>query len=463
MGKRNRAVRKRNIDLLEGPVGSTLLRLAGPMTLGFVAVILFNVVDTFWVGRLGATELAAMSFTFPVIFFIMSIAIGIGVGMTAVVARVIGEGDSKQVRRLTTDGLFLANVIVVIVAISGLVTIRPLFGALGASPDIIDLIQAYMVPWYLGIGFLVIPMVGNAAIRATGDTKTPSLIMIIAGGLNLILDPLLIFGIGPFPRLELQGAAIASVIAYAVTFVAALWILGKREHMLDLSRPPARLVMESWRRILYVGAPAAGTQMLVPLGNGILTRLVSGFGPDAVAAFGVGARIESLSLIGLMALSASIAPFVGQNLGARSFSRVRAALRFTVRTSLVYGLVAATVLALLSRVIASLFSSDPLVVDLTSSYLYLVPISYGMFGVMFAVTAMFNAVNQPLKSTLIISMRLFVFAVPLAFAGSLLWGVPGLFLGIAIANVLVGAAALVLKRQYFRLLLETATQGQTRN
>ena len=119
------------INLLEGRVGPTLLRLAGPMTLGFVAIVLFNVVDTFWVGRLGARELAAMSFTFPVVFFLMSVAIGMGIGVTAVVSRLIGERDDGRVCRVTTDGLFLANALVVVFAFGGLATIRPLFAALG--------------------------------------------------------------------------------------------------------------------------------------------------------------------------------------------------------------------------------------------------------------------------------------------------------------------------------------------
>ena len=436
--------------MLDGPVGSTLLRLAAPMVLGLVAVVLFNVVDTFWVGRLGARELAAMSFTFPVVFLIMSIAMGMGIGVTSVVSRVIGAGKSDEVCRLTTDGLLLANAMVVVVALVGLATINPVFRALGAPPDIVALIRQYMVPYYIGVGFIVIPMTGNAAIRATGDTRTPSLIMIIAGGVNIVLDPLLIFGIGPFPRLELQGAAIATVIAYMVTFVAAFWILWKREHMLEFSRPRVRDVLASWSRILYIGVPAAGTQMLVPLGTGILTRIVSGFGPEAVAAFGVGTRIESLSLIGPMALASSFAPFVGQNLGAKNCRRIRSGLRFSILTSLVYGAVMAIALAILARPIASVFTKESDVVELIVRYLSVVPVSYGLFGGMFAVNATFNASNHPLRAALVISFRLFVLAVPLALLGSMWNGVPGIFGGIAAANIVIGVIAILMARSFLR-------------
>jgi putative MATE family efflux protein len=436
------------INLLEDPVGRTLLRLAGPLVVGLAAVILFNVVDTFWVGRLGARELAAMSFTFPVVFLLMSMAIGLGVGVTSVVSRVIGEGDTERVCRFTTDGLFLANIVVVVFAITGLLTIGPVFRVLGASTEMIALIRRYMVPWYIGIGFIVIPMVGNAAIRATGDTKTPSIVMLIAGGVNMILDPLLIFGLGPFPRLELQGAAIATVIAYTVTFFAAIWILSRREHMLDFSRPRMRDVLESWARILYVAVPAAGTQMLLPLGTGILTRIVAGFGPDAVAAYGVGTRIESLSLIGPMALSSSVTPFVGQNLGARKNERVRASLRFATQASLVYGAIMALLLALVAHPLAALFSVDNRVVETITLYLYVVPVSYGLFSVMFAVNSTFNAANRPMVSALIISVRLFALAVPLALVGSVFAGVRGIFAGISVANVIVGGLAFLVARRF---------------
>jgi putative MATE family efflux protein len=429
-----------------------MLDLAWPMVFGMLSVILFNVVDTIYVGRLGTHQLAAMSFTFPVVFLVMSIAMGMGVGVTSVISRVIGQGDPAQVRRLTTDGLFLANTIVVLVAIGGLLTIAPLFGAMGAGPDIVDLIRRYMVPWYAGIGFIVIPMVGNSAIRATGDTRTPSLIMIMAGGLNIVLDPLLIFGPGPFPRLELQGAAVATVFAYSMTFVASLWILSRRERMIDFSRPRFADVLQSWRRILYVGVPAAGTNMLIPLAAGILTRMVSGFGAVAVASYGAGTRVEGLSMIGIHALFSALSPFVGQNFGAGKHDRVRQALRFTTRVALGYGLAMAALLAVLARPIGSLFNSDPDVVTGIAHYLRIVPVSYGFLGAMFLVNSMFNAVNLPLRSAMLIVLRLFVLAVPLAWVGSRIYGVNGLFGGIAAANVLVGITAYGVSRRFLALL-----------
>jgi putative MATE family efflux protein len=440
--------------LLEGPIASTLVRMALPMAFGMAAIILFNVVDTLYVGRLGATDLAAMSYTFPVMFMLMHVAVGLGIGLVAVVSRVIGQGDHRRVRRLTSDGLILANTVVVVMAIAGFVSIDPLFRALGAGENLVALIKSYMLWLYAGVGLLVIPIVGNSAIRATGDTKTPAIIMAVAGVVNIALDPLLIFGIGPFPRLELQGAAIATVISWAVTFVAALWILGRRLRMIDFSIPRPGELWRSWKAILYVGVPAAATQVLVPVAAGIVTRIVSGFGPVAVAAFGVGTRLEAFAMIGVFSLGSAMAPFIGQNYGARNSSRLRGAIRFSGVTSVAFGATAFLILAVLARPVAALFSNQQEVVTLIVRYLRIMPIGYAFYGFVLLVMSSFNALNRPIASAGLNVIRLFIFGVPLAYLGSRFLGVSGIFSGLVIANVVTALIAYGAIRKFLAVVDE---------
>ena len=192
-----------------------------------MAILLFAIVDTLYIGRLGAEPLAAMGFIFPINFVVMNLTRGLGIGVTSTIARAIGEGNQPKVQRLATDGLGLAVLIVTCLALIGLTQLNTIFSLLGAERDMLALISDYMIPWCLGVGFLIIPMIGVGILRATGDTKTPAIIMTIAGLINIVLDPLLIFGIGPFPRLELQGAALATVVSWVVAFAASLWILWK--------------------------------------------------------------------------------------------------------------------------------------------------------------------------------------------------------------------------------------------
>ena len=434
--------------LLQGPVGKTLTSLAVPMAFGIVSIILFTVVDTVYIGRLGAEPLAAMGFTFPISYIVMSIAMGLSVGTSSTIARAIGEGHQLRVQRLATDGLGLAFLIVTCFSLIGLTNLNTIFSLMGAKGEILELISDYMIPWCLGVGLLVIPMVGNGAIRATGDTKTPATIMIIAGIVNIVLDPFLIFGIGPFPRLELQGAALATVFSWAMAFTASLWILGKREGMIRLPIFDPKYSFDSWKRILYIGIPAAGTNMMEPLSMAVITRMISEYGEEAVAAFGVGGRLEALSLIGLWALSTAITPFIGQNFGAGNYDRIRAALRFGVKFSLIWGGAAFTVLYLLSGIIAPIFNDNKAVIASIVLFLQIIPISYAMYGISALVNSMFNALGKPLQASLVIILHLFVFVLPLAYLGSKVYGLKGIFIGIAVGNAVVGIIAYLMAQKF---------------
>ena len=434
--------------LLQGPVGKTLISLAIPMAFGIVSIILFTVVDTFYIGRLGAEPLAAMGFTFPISYIVMSIAMGLSVGTSSTIARAIGEGQQLRVQRLATDGLGLAFLIVTCFSLIGLTNLNTIFSLMGAKGEILKLISDYMIPWCLGVGLLVIPMVGNGAIRATGDTKTPATIMIIAGLVNIILDPFLIFGIGPFPRLELRGAALATVISWAVAFIASLWILGKRERLIRLPVFDPKHTFDSWKRILYIGVPAAGTNVMEPLSMAVITRMISGYGEEAVAAFGVGGRLEALSLIGIWALSTAMTPLVGQNFGAGNSDRIRAALRFGVKFSLIWGGVVFAALYLLAGIIAPIFNDNQAVITSVILFLQIIPISYAMYGISTLANSMFNALGKPLQASLIIILHLFVFVLPLAYLGSKAYGLKGIFVGIAVGNAVVGIIAYLMVQKF---------------
>jgi putative MATE family efflux protein len=417
------------------------------MVIGIAAILFFNLVDTFWVGQLGAIQLAAMGFTFPVVMVVTNLTIGLSIGSTAVIAATLGEGRPEETRRLTTDALALALCLVVGVSTVGMLTIDPLFRALGAGEETLPYIREYMTPWYLGVGFLVIPMVGNGAIRATGDTKTPSIVMVIAGLVNAGVDPLLIFGWGPVPALGLKGAAYATIASYTVSMAAAAWLLIRREKLISFRLPTVSDVVASWRRILRIGLPAAGTNLLTPLAAGAITRIVSSHGPEAVAAYGAGTRIEGLAMMGVYALTAALTPFVGQNHGAGQVERIRATLRFNVKAATVWGLGAAALLAALAHPLATLLNEDPAIVRYTRLFLWIVPLSYVPYGIALLVAAMYNAMEMPLKATLLAALRLIVLAVPLAWIGSELGGTPGIFAGIVAANVIMGiTAALVVRK-----------------
>jgi putative MATE family efflux protein len=445
----------RKAVLIQGAVGRTLVNLTWPMVFGILGMVTFNLVDTFFVGRLGIRELAALSFTFPVIMAVSSLALGLGIGTASLVSRAIGEGDERQVKRLTTDSLILSTLIVVTFVVAGQLTIKPLFRALGAAPDIVPLILRYMRIWLWGMIFVVVPMVGNSAIRATGDTRTPSAIMLVAVSINLVLDPLLIFGWGPFPRMELAGAALTTVFARATVFFVSLYILIRRDRMLTARLFPFREIVASWKRLLYIGLPAAGTRMIFPLTVGVLTRIVASYGSSAVAAYGVATRIEFFALAVLAALSSVIGPFVGQNWGAREFRRARTGVRLSERFCLFWGIGLCLLLQAAARPLAAVFNPDPEVIHGIVLYLRIVPWMFGFQGILLVLANVLNVLERPLQAAAMIFAQMFVFCIPLAYLGSSLWGVWGVFAAVAVAYGLGGVAAHLLARRALKPPLPT--------
>ena len=434
--------------LATGPVGAHLVRMSVPMMAGILSIMVFNLVDTFYLGRYSTEALTAITFTFPVVTTLGSLALGLGVGVSAVVANAIGTGDRLLVQRLTTDGLLLSVGTVTAFALTGLATIDPLFTALGAEETFRLLARDYMEIWYWTMGLVVIPMVGNSAIRATGDTRTPSLVMMVAAGTNAALDPLLIFGLGPFPEMGIRGAALATALSRGLTMVAALYILGVREKLLSRRSMTIANVLASWRRILHVAVPAAATRMVMPVGTGVLTRMIAAYGAPAVAAFGVGSRVGMFAFSIVMAEAAALAPFIGQNLGARLPERVRRATRLSAGFGLAYGLLVWLVLATAARPIALLFNEHAEVVEKAVSYFRIVSIGAGGMALAALAGSALNAMLQPRTSALLTLLQMFGLTLPLAWLGSRWIGLDGIFWSQAVAPLVAGAVSvLVLRRR----------------
>ena len=200
--------------MLEGNIKQTLMNMTLPMVMGMLMLMTFGLVDTFFVSLLGTQELAAISFTFPVTFTVISLNIGLGIGISAVIGRLLGSNDHANARLVATAALMTVLCLVGLLSVIGFLTIDPIFILLGASPELLIHIHDYMSIWYIGAIFLALPMSGNSVLRASGDTKTPSMIMAAGGAINALLDPLLIFGYGPIEGMGITGAAIATAIAW---------------------------------------------------------------------------------------------------------------------------------------------------------------------------------------------------------------------------------------------------------
>ncbi|RMF97040.1 MAG: MATE family efflux transporter, partial [Gammaproteobacteria bacterium] len=248
--------------LTQGPIGQSIRSLMLPMMLGMLALISYNVVDTFFIGQLGTLELAAISFTFPVGFIVGAITMGFGIGTSSVVSRLFGANERDEAARVTLHAILLGVITGACMVALGLATIDPLFRLLGADDSTLPIIHRYMRIYYLGGVFLVLPMITNSVLRAAGDAKTPATLMTISAILNVVLDAILIFGLLGFPALGVEGAALATVLANIGTMLASISIVYFREKLISFGGLAPQLLLDSWRRILHVGIPSMTSSLV---------------------------------------------------------------------------------------------------------------------------------------------------------------------------------------------------------
>jgi len=400
-----------------------------------------------FIGQLGTQPLAAIAFTFPAVMFLTSIALGIGIGTSSVIARGVGGGDRTDAQRLGTHSLLLVSATMLALSVLGLLTIDPVFRALGAGPELLPLIHSYLQIYYPSVLLFTLTMVAGNIMRANGRANVPGLVMTLGAFANLALDPILIFGWFGAPRMELAGAATAAAITRFATAGILLYCV-VRDDLVVVERLFQDFA-ESSRRILQVGLPAMATQLIGPVSAAVVTRLLAAHGEVVVAAFGVASRIEAVAVMLLFALSGSIGPFVGQNWGANQPQRVREGLTVAYRFCVIWGLVAAALLWFFGGDLAALVDDSSSVVTTAAFYLAMVPWSYGLWGMLMMASASFNALGKPLPSTMLSFSRMFLIYVPLALLLDNLYGYPGIFIATATSNALGGMLGYLWFRQRY--------------
>ena len=427
------------------------------MIIGMLLLFTFSLVDTLFISFLGTEALAAISFTFPVTFTIMSLAIGLGIGASAVVGKYLGRSEYEKAKEASTVINYISLLLAAIVVVVCWFFMDSIFHLMGARESLMPSIREYMLVWFPGSIMIVCIMTGNSILRACGDTKTPSILMAGAGLINAILDPIFIFGLGPIPAMGIQGAAWATVIAWGVCYFYLMYILVIQKELVSGSLPSRPTMLSSGREMLRIGVPAAGANMMTPLAAGIMTAIAASFGDEAVAAFGVGARLEPMATLIVLAMSSSLPPLISQNFGAGKINRVEEAYRLSIKFILGWQMLVYVVLALGAGLIASTFSDDPEVIGTIKLFLWILPLGYGMQGIIILTNSSLNALHRPMSALYLSSARFFVFYVPLAYVGSQWFGLVGFFGGALCGNLLMAAISL----RTFNTAISGEQQNQT--
>lgn len=427
--------------LVSGDIGQHLVRQTTPAIIGVAAIMSVGVIDAYFIGQLGAKELAAISFIFPVITALQSLGVGVMVGINSVVSRALGEGDHDRALARANLGLMLGLGAGAVLGLLLFALRQPLFQLMQADADVLPLIDLYMKPYAFGFILMMTMMAANGVLRGQGAAKSNTAVLVIYSIVNWVLDPLLITGAFGVPGFGVAGAAYATIGGWIVAIVAAFWLLERNDLPLRPASVKGCRVAHQIKAIARVAGPAAFTNSINPAGLAVLTSLLAAEGSAAVAGFGAGGRLQSFAVVPLLALSGSIGAIVGQNWGARQYDRARRALVLAGLFCLGYGLVAALVLFALRDWFAALFSDDAQTLEATSAYLAISVWGYAGYGVLIVVNGSLNAIDRASNALALSLARVLLVMVPVAWLARGALGTQAIYLAELAANLVGGLAA----------------------
>jgi len=336
----------------------------------------FHTVDTFWIGRyLGADSLAAVTGSIFWIWLVISIGEMVSIGVDAIAARRHGERRPREAARAVGDGVLFGAGLGLCIALLSPLLMSSLFAVMQTNAAVTDIGARYLGAYLLGMPLIFAFFAVDAAFRAAGDTRTPLYILLFTTAVGLLLDPLLILGAGPIPAQGVRGAALATIVPRGVACVVGVWLL-RRRGMIAVSAPR----LDVWAQIARIGAPAATTGVVFSFIYVILTRTTTQFGTPALAALGLGFRVESIVYVVSVGAGAAVAAIVGQSLGAGDAERARKAGWGAVQFVSAIGAVMALITVLIPEQLAALFTTDAAVVAEAARYLRIAAFSQLFLG-----------------------------------------------------------------------------------
>jgi len=402
-------------DFTRGSIPRHLIIFAIPMFLGNLLQALYNTVDSIWVGRfVGHEALAAVSISFPVIFALVALVMGIAMATTTLVAQYAGAGDSTMVRRTVGNSLTLLALTGSAAAVIGFVYRVPLLQLINTPPEVLDMASSYLGIFLAGLPLMFIYNATSGVLRGLGDSRTPLVFLAYAVVTNMALDPLFILGLGPLPAMGVRGAALATVLSQGVASILSLQFLLRSRDLLRLDRSLLRLDRRLTRLTLIIGLPAGLQQTLVSLSMLAVNSIVNTFGAAVVAGYGAGLRLDQFAFMPAMTLGLAVTALVGQNLGAGKQERVSATVRFGVLITTAIAIAVGLLVVVFARPLLTMFTTDPRVVEVGRGYLLFAAPAFVPFGLMFVLSGVLRGAGDTVPAMLITVASLWLVRVPLA-------------------------------------------------
>ncbi len=411
-----------------------LVYMTIPVIIGMLITFIFQLADTYFIGKLGVDRLAAMSFTYPIYILFIGLFMGMSSGVSSTVAKALGEKNIVKAKSLAAISLTVFVIIGLFLGIIGFVLITPLFKLLGANNDIIGYLHEYMGIMFPGFFLLVGTLIGNSILMAKGIMIPTTLIMAIGGIINIFLDYFLIFGIGKITAMGISGAALATIISWLITFILMTILLIKEKMVsfkvfLNLNKTVSGL-----KEVFKIGMPSVVAQILNPVAISVITRFIAYSGDSAIASYGIVTKVESLGLTVILALSVILTPFIARLYGAKETYNIEKVIAYSGRITVYWSLLLYLTFILFGKNIIFNFTDNLDVITNSKIYFYIVGLSLPAFGLSHVTTSIFNGAQMPGLSLKLTMVKSLIFTIPLAILGSFI-GLYGIFVGISLANI----------------------------
>jgi putative MATE family efflux protein len=434
------AVRGTNADYTRIPLRRAVFLLAVPMVLELVLESTFAVVDIFFVAQLGASAVATVGLTEAYLFLLYSVAIGLSMAVTAIVARRIGERRSEEASLSAVQSIALAVLISVPFALAGIFWAQDLLRLIGGDGWVVEHGYRYM-QWALGGNAVILLLfVINAIFRGAGDAAAAMRVLWVANALNIALDPILIFGLGPVPAMGVEGAAIATTIGRGAGVLMQLWIILKGSEHLSVTRNALRLHGATMLQIVRTSLGGIGQMVIAMTAWIFLVRILAIVSTEAVAGATIAMRIMMFTLMPAWGMSNAAATLVGQNLGAGEPARAEAAVWRIGWMNMAFTLAVSAVFFIAHDAVIGLFTQDPAIVAIGGEWLSILAYSYFVYGWWMVSVQAFNGAGDTMTPTWINLVFFWLIQIPLAWvlAVPMGWAHSGVFWAVFISETGVG-------------------------
>ncbi len=435
---------KKSNNLTEGSIFKTLIALSVPIIFANILQTAYQLTDIFWVGRLGTNAVAAVSISFPIIFLVISLGVGLAIAGTILVSQSKGKESREEVDHITSQTLLIAVPVSIFLATVGFVSSPFLIHLMGAEKAVFSEAVSYIQISFIGIVFMFIYMVFQSLMRGVGEVKIPMYIVLGSFLLNLILDPLFIFGYGAVHSFGVSGAAVASIISQGLAAGIGISLLLKGKYQIQLHTNDLKPDWSLIKKMFKIGFPASIELSTRALGMTVMTILVATFGTLALAAYGIGSKVLSLVIIPAMGLSMATSTLVGQNIGAGKTKRVEKIVKLSTALGFAFLTIVGILVFVFARQISAVFiPGEADTIQSVALFVKIMALTFGFVGIQMSINGFFRGSGKTMVSMVLSVISLWVLRFPIAYVLSMHTHLAevGIWIAFPVANVLAAFIA----------------------